>query len=656
MKKQLLTLSMILVLIASFSFLSAFAAAGELETVTITSDRATDGLAKPQVGDKLSLALKDSESGDVSKGVTYQWYAVEGTTTPTAAPTQKKISGATSKDFTLTAKEVGKYVVGVVVQAKGAVQEADADAGKTDSPAADVTKFGTTTGPVSAKLLDAVDGATLDIANETITVADSVTDKVWFRITNPETLAADTAPKLGNWKELAPVAEGGKEFNISKLLKTKDALLEIVAAGAAPEGKTTQATTKFFIKARPGKAAKPEIKDFAAASNTHEETEIGMTLDKLVGGAAGTGYEFKFNSGSEWTAVAEGATTITVPVGFTAGELWIRIKGTGEAKDGTTFDNAAQPGGPNIKFKVPAVTKAPAVKFDFVKGTLKVGGSKWEYSDNGGNATKFGDSTKVLTVDTSTNFTTGTVQFGYDKLKLRVAGTAKKPPSVWIDVVFNNNMSLIADPNLELDETSFAIPDGKKLVNAAGTKITEYLDSKSGKWKKGVPKLADIPEAADEKHTTDGLKIRVQGSKEFQFFADPTKVSFLHLDAGQYKIDGKAFAGTAIETQDPVQKDIVATFTNNATGTSGGGLDWDIVVTINTTNGKFVASPSADSFTLTGVADPQLTVTRQSDTAVKLSIGGSNGITNEGTYGLTVKADAFDSTGVIVTQVTAATE
>jgi hypothetical protein len=517
--KKVFLLFAILTLTLCLGLLPAFATEGDstggavLTGVTLTSTSEGSENA-PKVGDTLTAVPTPADAADV----TYAWYAADSALT--APPSGGKSKTGTT--YKIDAKtDMGKIITVFATQKAGAAGEGSAEV---------VVSVSTSTA-VAAQQLSAVN-AELDIAAETLTVAE-VTGTLYHRVTSAKDMTAATQPKLGAWKALKPVTVGGTVYDISKLIKNNRLILELAATATPDEpapDKLAIAGKILYIDARPGKAAKPAIGAFADSENS--ATGLNVTLTGLQ-----ATYEYKFNSGNEWTALPEGANSATVPIGFTAAELWIRERANPEL-DGASFDTAAKPGGPTLKFKLPAVTKAPVAKLDYVKGTVKAGGDKWEYKEG---SVVLSSSAKQFTIvgAETASLTEGTIRLG-GQLTYRLKGTAKKPPSLWVTVNVNNAASLIDPAALTLNGESFAVVAGK-LVNSAGTMVTEY--QMAGKWKKGVPKLADV-EASQSVDV--GIPIRVQGNKDLQFFADPAQQQVLWNNAGVLSISSSA-GGESVE-------------------------------------------------------------------------------------------------------------
>jgi hypothetical protein len=496
-----------------------------LTGVTLTSTPEGSDPTAPQIGNALTAAPVP----EGAPGVTFAWYATD--TAPTVPPTGT--ANGKSATYTVGQKDLGKYITVVATQAAGAAGE-----GSTET-----VVFVSSSAAVAAQQLTAVE-AELNIAAETLTVSN-VTGTLYHRVTSAKDMTAATQPKLGAWKALKPVTVGGAVYDLSKLIKNNRLILELAASAtpdeAAPD-KLAIAGKILYIDARPGKAVKPAIGAFTEDTQANPEQLVSTGLNVTLTGLQAT-YEYKFSSGNEWTPVPEGANSATVPIGFTAAELWIRERANPEL-DGATFETAAKPGGPTLKFKVPAVTKAPVAKLDYVKGTVKAGGDKWEYQENNVALSSSAKQFTIVGADTAASLTEGTIRLG-GQLMYRLKGTAKKPPSLWVTVRVGNENALIGSGALTLTGESFAVVSGK-LVNSAGTMVTEYL--MAGKWKKGVPKLSDV-EASQSVDV--GIPIRVQGNKDLQFFADPAQQRVLWNNNGVLSLGGGTDSEGGVITGSP---------------------------------------------------------------------------------------------------------
>jgi hypothetical protein len=509
--RKVFLLFAILTLALCLGLLPAFAAdTAVLSGVTLTST-GTEPSA-PQIGDQLTATPNEGASAS------YAWYVTD--TAPTTPPTGT--ANGKNETYTVAQKDLGKYITVVATQKAGAAGEL--------GPAEDTSVLVSTGTPVVAQQLAEVN-VTLDIAAETLSAAE-VTGTLYHRVTSTKDMTAATQPKLSAWKALKPVTVGGTVYDISKLIKNNRLILELAATATPDEpapDKLAIAGKIIYIDARPGKAAKPAIGAFTEAAPVNPEQPVATGLNVTLTGLQAT-YEYKFNSGNEWTAMPEGANSATVPIGFTAAELWIRERANPEL-DGTTFETAAKPGGPILKFKLPAVTKAPVAKLDYVKGTVKAGAGKWEYREDGVVTQSSAKQFTIVGTETPASLTEGTIRLN-SQLTYRLKGTAKKPPSLWVTVRVSNDNSLIDSGALTLTGSSFAMVSGK-LVNSAGTMVTEY--QMAGKWKKGVPKLSDV-EASQSVDV--GIPIRVQGNKDLQFFADPALQQVLWNNNGVLSLSG----------------------------------------------------------------------------------------------------------------------
>jgi hypothetical protein len=489
MKKQLLTLSIILVLIASFSFLSAFAYdAADLAAATFTHTPGVNNgtIAAPAVGDTLT-AVPTQTLADPA----FKWYREAKGDITKVADLTTQITGETTNEYTLVGDDGGKFIYAVVTQLKG-------DRPQTGDPKADQTEDISVLVKTSAAVaVPDGDFGELKIASETLVIDEAPTgsSKAYWRFSKGTELK-------GKWTAFA-----GTEALVTKSMKKDAGIFEIWVTDKDVKD-FTKATTpalgsqKIPVQARPEKPAKITIDSFVDDQGRH----VAIIANDLKG------MEYRaLNYRGGWITAADNAKTEKVPVMPAAQSYEFRVAAV-EANE--TTKTAAKPGSPVVKMKIPAFQKAPAPKVDLVKSTVKFN-AKWEiqnplYEANSTDAlTKdqwiSGTDLKLLTIFAGGEYTTeknlakGNILASdeYPVYLIRAkADAGKKPVSPAVAI-------RIPEPELvdfAEDATAFFAVDPKgKLLPAQGV-LLEYLTD--GKWKKGLPKG----------NITSAQEFRMQGS------------------------------------------------------------------------------------------------------------------------------------------------